>query len=34
MLMYLQLSKGAFEALLKNNAYNLSKDYKYMLIEN
>lgn len=34
MLMYSQLSKGVFEALLKNNAYNLSKDCTYMLTEN
>lgn len=34
MLMYSQLSKGAFEALLENNAYNLSKDCTYMLREN
>lgn len=31
---YLQLLKGAFEAVLKNSAHHLSGDYKFMLIEN
>lgn len=34
MLICLQLSKGAFEAALKNSVHHIARDYKIVLIGN